>query len=503
MSTGDEPLTRLLHQLCDDRFASRLFAQDVTLWGPHAEADAATRLGWVRPFAAADRVMREAEELRDRLRAQGVDRIVLCGMGGSSLGPEVVARAAGVSLTILDSTHPAEVERHLERDLSRTAVVISSKSGSTVETLSHAAAFQRAFESASIDPVTRMIFVTDPNSDLAARAEEGYRVFAADPTIGGRFSVLSAFGIVPTVLAGADIRPVLADAQLAAEQLSRDTVTNPGLRLAAELARGLPDQNILLFAEHPTRQWGLGDWVEQLLAESTGKQGRGILPISVDDTAHELVSPPAHAVVVRTAAAHTQLPTATSAQLGQRSISIHASLGAQFMLWEVATAAVGHVIDINPFDQPDVEAAKIAARDALDRAPEAAAVLQLENEQLEAPLVTEIETHLSPAGYLVIQAFVDRDDPFADRVRRLRTMLAQRLEVPVSLCWGPRYLHSVGQFHKGGPALGVFLQLIDLTDHEYPIPGSVNGFGALMRAQAQGDREVLTARGRPVIVRSR
>lgn len=482
----------LLDGLCADDFATRLFAQDASLWGPEAAHEAAQRLGWVDPFEASRAVLAEAAQLRAELHARGITQILLCGMGGSSLGPEVIARAAGVDLTLVDSTHPTVIRHAIERDLAQTAVVISSKSGGTLETRTHSEIFREAFLSASLDPAQHLIYVTDPGSPLEALREEGYRVFLADPTVGGRFSALTAFGIVPTVLAGADMSTVLEDAKQAGEALRLDARENPALRLAATLAAGLPGRYVLLLTESETSACGLGDWVEQLVAESTGKQGKGVLPISLSADAHEVRHPPLNSLRVRLGAAG-EAPA---------EIAIEAPLGAQLLLWEVATAALGRLMGINPFDQPDVEAAKIAAHSALEqrsdntpgndeRGPLA--------EYDEDALIAELSEAMPTNGYLAIQAFVDRDSAQGDAARRLRDRLADELGVPVALGWGPRYLHSTGQLHKGGPALGVYLQLVDTTAEDLALPGRTHGIAALMRAQARGDHDVLQARGRAVV----
>ena len=493
LHVGDElehDASPLIGRLCEERFASRLLARDASLWGVEAQQEASHRLGWVDPFEASAHVLDEAIRLRDALRSRGVDRVVLCGMGGSSLGPEVVAREAGAALSVLDSTHPDEVRRALDCDLSRTAVVVSSKSGSTLETLIHSQLFRRAFLASGIDPVERIVYVTDPGSQLEKHADEGYRVFLADPDVGGRFSVLTAFGIVPTVLSGADTRRVLDEARLVHEQLFADSPDNPALRLAAAIAAPLPSRFALLLSEADDARLGLGDWIEQLIAESTGKEGKGVLPISLPVDAPELSALPANAI----------LAGLGSELCGPHGIAVRAPLGAQLLLWEVATAALGGLIGINPFDQPDVEAAKTAAREVLGGSDGAQPPLEpLPGEQ---QLIAELSAAVPEGGYLAIQAFLDRQSPAADSARRLRNRLAEALRVPVSLGWGPRYLHSTGQFHKGGPALGAFLQLVAPEGGDFEIPGEPNGFGALMRAQARGDREVLEQRGRRVVTRA-
>lgn len=480
-----------LRQLCEDRFASRLLSRDDTLWGEAARDEASKRLGWVDPFAAAEQVLEEAIQLRDDLRARGIDRVVLCGMGGSSLGPQVIAREAGVQLVVLDSTHPDMVRHALAGDLARTAVVVSSKSGNTIETRSHAETFLAAFRAAGLNPRAHVLYVTDPGSPLSSEAEQGYRVFLADPNVGGRFSALTAFGVVPSVLAGADMGRVLSEARAVHSLLFADAPENPALRLAAAIAAALPQRYVLLLSEgneSSGQGWGLSDWIEQLVAESTGKEGVGVLPVALPVGAYELSAPPPHALAIKLNA---------SANDETVDIALGASLGAQLLLWEVATAALGRLMRINPFDQPDVEAAKVAARSALQRAVES---LDECGAAHDDELIAQLKRAVSSNGYVAIQAFVDRESPLGARAVRLRERLATELSVPVALGWGPRYLHSTGQLHKGGPAIGAFVQLVDDAATELPVsPETTAGFGALMSAQARGDREVLEDRGRTVL----
>lgn len=476
----------LLARLIEDRFASRLFREDRTLWGPEAEVDASNRLGWVDPYAESERVLAEAIRLRTQLARTGIDRVVLCGMGGSSLGPEVMAREAGVTLHVVDSTHPEVVRRALDCDLARTAVVISSKSGDTLETITHSELFQSAFLAAGLDPTAHLIYVTDPGSPLDSLENEGYRVFRADPQVGGRFSALTAFGIVPTVLAGADTAKLLDQAREASALLGIDSAENPALRLAAALAGGLPERYVLLLSEAENARWGLGDWIEQLIAESTGKSGRGVLPIALDRGSHELYAPPVNSVRLGIG-----VDSGTTFEF-----EVDAPLGAQLLFWQVVTVALGRLIGINPFDQPDVEAAKAAAHALIgqnsDSGTEEAALD-------EDTLIARLRDALPANGYVAIQAYVDPTSSRGADARRLRDRLAEELGAPVALGWGPRYLHSTGQLHKGGPGLGVYVQLLDTRAAELPIPRTRNGVAALLRAQARGDRSVLEARGRTVL----
>jgi glucose-6-phosphate isomerase len=280
---------RVVPQLVSDLVASRITAQDATLWGPEAEPESSRRLGWTEAVVVSSGLVDDITALRERLHANGVDRIVLCGMGGSSLAPEMITRTAGAPLVVLDATAPTQVIAALSESLSRTAVVVSSKSGSTAETDSQKRAFEKAFSDAGIDPVERIIIVTDPGSplDLAARAD-GYRVFNADPNVGGRYSALTAFGLVPSGLAGVDIQALLAEASAVAGRLAVDKENNPGLILGAVMAGTRPLRDKLAIINDGSHILGFADWAEQLIAESTGKQGKGILPIVLDKEAPEI-----------------------------------------------------------------------------------------------------------------------------------------------------------------------------------------------------------------------
>ena len=286
-------------QLVSDRVASRIAAQDPTLWGPDAESEAAVRLSWVALPTSSRPLLAEIDALRADLWAEGLDQVVLCGMGGSSLAPEVVARTFDIPLTILDSTNPSVIHRVVSGDLSRTVVVVSSKSGGTLETDSQRRALAAAFEAAGIDAASRMVVVTDPGSDLEKLARaEGYRkVFLADPHVGGRYSALTAFGLVPTGLAGIDISDLLDEAEAVMSTLATDSPDNPALVLAAALAANAGRDKVAI-ADLGSGIRGFADWAEQLIAESTGKHGMGVLPIAVEGASAPEVRWPAHDVVV-------------------------------------------------------------------------------------------------------------------------------------------------------------------------------------------------------------
>ena len=493
--------------LVADLVASGITALDPDLWGPEAADEAGKRLGWTESVAVSRPLVAEILALRESLHAAGVRHIALAGMGGSSLAPEVITRTTGVPLTVLDSTDPGQVLAALNDRLESTALVVSSKSGSTVETDSQRRVFERALTAAGIDPAGRIIVVTDPGSPLEASARTaGYRVFTADPTVGGRYSALTAFGLVPSGLAGVDIGELLDEAEAVSLALAVDTPDNPGLVLGAAIAATSPLRDKLALLADGTHIVGLPDWIEQLVAESTGKQGTGLLPVVLEQGAPELSANLPDVQLVR-------LVDDAGLEIfadHDDEIRVSGTLGAQFLVWEYATVVAGRLLGINPFDQPDVESAKIASRGLLDSRPEPepAAFISDGIEVRGTPhvigaasdlgsAVDALLEELGPDGYVSVQAYVNRLDlPELAEVRDLLAALSKR---PVTFGWGPRFLHSTGQFHKGGPATGVFLQILAVPAEDLDIPGRPFTFGQLIQAQASGDASVLAEHGRPVL----
>jgi len=491
--------------------ASKMTAEDPTLWGPAAESEAAIRLSWATLAESSRPLVAEIEALRAQLVDEGLTHIVLAGMGGSSLAPEVICATAGVELVALDTTDAGQVRSALAEDLEHTVLVVSSKSGGTVETDSHRRTYEKAFADKGIDPKQRIVVVTDPGSPLQQIAEDaGYRkVFLADPHVGGRYSALTAFGLVPSGLAGVDIGALLDDAALASGALASDDEDNPGLRLGAllGLAHNAGSDKVV-FADFGSGIVGFGDWVEQLIAESTGKDGKGLLPVVVENgAAPGFADAKTDAILVHLGGfepAHRPASGWGAATSGP--------VGAQMLLWEYATAVAGRIIGINPFDQPNVEEAKKQARTLLDSAgdeakPEPALEdgpiqvyadnLDLSSAQGVADALAALFAAIPDRGYLAVQAYLDRhaDDTAAD----LRTEIATRTGVQTTFGWGPRFLHSTGQYHKGGHPNGVFLQLTGAVAEDLAVPDRPYTFASLQAAQAAGDAKVLAEHGRPVL----
>ena len=436
----------------------RIWSRDPTLW---TGGDEAKWLGWL------DEPWRMAED-RDLLLQLAdsvvglVDTVVLFGMGGSSLAPEVLRRTFGSeSFHVLDTTHPRAI-RSLEQriDVERTLFISSSKSGSTLETRSHTDYFWRRAPRGE-----QWVAVTDPGSALEKLANErDFRaIFPGEPTIGGRYSALSPFGMVPAALLGIDLTRLLERAQEMAEAC-RLADGNPGLELGLSLGEGWRDGRDKILV-NPT-DGGFGLWAEQLLAESTGKQGKGLVPCP-----GETVDGP-------------------DRQRQEVRLSGDYELGQEFFRWEFATAVAGSILGIDPFDQPDVQSAK-------DKTKE---VLASGSEPDVSPVGSpdELFAQAQPGDYVCIQAFVDPTDANEEKVLALAARARDATGCVVTHGFGPRYLHSTGQLHKGGPPSGLFLQVVGDTGDELAIPGQPFGFGKLIRAQAAGDFASLEERGRRV-----
>ncbi|MGC4880427.1 glucose-6-phosphate isomerase [Micromonospora sp. DT43] len=484
----------------------KLAAKDAGLWGPDAEAEAKVRLGWVDTHRRSRELLAQLAELKAELA--DLDHVVLAGMGGSSLAPEVITRTLGRPLTVLDTTDPGQVRAALGDRLERTVVVVASKSGSTVETDSHRRAYWQAFLDAGMTEAEagrHFVIVTDPGSPLEATATEmGAFTVLADPNVGGRYSALTAFGLVPSALAGVEVAELLDQADALAESLAGDS-DNPALALGAALgaAATLARDKVALVSDG-TGIDGLGDWAEQLIAESTGKAGVGILPVVVESPQ----SPGASGPDVLTVSYGGALTAGDVPGGGaDPDVAVNGPLGAQFLAWEYATAVAGVVLGIDPFNQPNVTESKENTNKILASGLPA-----------ETPSFTEgaIEVYapqgapgdlagvlrwlldgLGDDGYLAVMAYLDR---FADAdAARLRPLLAQAGGRPVTFGWGPRFLHSTGQYHKGGPQVGSYLQVTGAVTEDLAVPGKPYTFGELQAAQAAGDRQALAGRERPLL----
>jgi glucose-6-phosphate isomerase len=484
--------------------AARIAGKDAGMWGPEASAEAKVRLGWLDCTTVSRPLVPEIEQLRAELLSRGVDHVVLAGMGGSSLAPEVITATYGVALTTLDTTDPGQVGAALADRIKATVLVVSSKSGGTLETDSHRRAYEQAFRDAGIDPAERIVVVTDPGSPLHRVATDaGYRVFEADPNVGGRYSALTAFGLVPSGLAGVPVGDLLDAAEAVFATLSGD-YGNAAVALGAALGGlGVDGRDKVVIANGGSDIAGFGDWAEQLIAESTGKSGRGLLPVVVDS-----MTAPGFETL-----ADTHLVT-IGAATPSAGTAVDGPLGAQFLAWEFATAVAGRILGIDPFNQPNVQESKDNTKAVLEAAGDGdlptgtpafvdgPVEVYAEPDDLggATDLAGVFEALLAAVpskGYLAVMAYLDR---LADSAAaEIRNALAARLRHPVTFGWAPRFLHSTGQFHKGGPPVGVFLQITGAVAQDVAIPGQPFSFGRLQMAQALGDLQALRTRSRPAI----
>jgi len=462
---------------------SRLAKKDPTIWGAAAQIEAAVRLNWIDLPESS----RELLPALDALYAKHRDKstVILCGMGGSSLGPEVIAQSFKKKLFILDSTDPNYVAHALNFDLAKTVVVVSSKSGSTIETASQRALFEDAFTQAGLAPQNHMVIVTDPGSPLDKQSREaGYSVVNADPNVGGRFSVLSAFGLVPSALIGVDVSVLLDSASDAKTAFLKD----PTLVVDIAYLLAYHAGQYLSYTDAGSSMPGLSDWAEQLVAESTGKNQVGRLPVVIEKAAP---SPNVFSI----------------AYAGNADLVVESDLAAQFIIWEWVTALVGAALEIDPFNQPNVTEAKEQTSALLKEwsgllpafsAPHTDGAVEIfgDGEDVAKALRTFIQG-IHPDGYVAIMAYLDRKDEA--KISEIRALLSSKISKPVTFGWGPRFLHSTGQFHKGGQQNGSFLQITGTAARDIAIPGQIFGFKTLVAAQALGDGKALASRKYPIL----
>ena len=517
-----------LEEWAAERVAERLWERDGSLWAEsgHAPADVAAWLGWLDlPDAMGQRVG-EIRNLVAGVARDGYRRAAVLGMGGSSLAPELCALLfdGAAELRVCDSTHPDAVRGFRSwATAARSLLCVSSKSGTTSETLAFHASL------ADVVPALDFVAITDPDTPLAelARAQEFRAIVEGEPSVGGRFSALSVFGLIPAALRGADVETMLDEARAMAAACRRPPSDNPGLRLGAALGEAaLAGRDKLTLLTTP-RLASLGDWVEQLIAESTGKAGRGVVPVVGEPLASAQHYGADRCFVVTTLAgepASGQLEQ-MAAELRDAGHPVHEltlgrpeAVGAEFVRWEVATAALGILLGVNPFDQPDVAEAKAATeallaeyrRDGALRTPmsivaETGLAAWADPAALgDAPptvaaAVRSLLTTLTEGDYFAILAYLPPDPSVKAALERIRASVRDALGAATTAGIGPRYLHSTGQLHKGGPATGVYLMLTADPARDLPIPGRAESFGTLIAAQAAGDLAALQRRGRRIL----
>lgn len=516
-----------LAMLRDARAVERIWAFDPTLWADDPNTpELGDRLGWLTVLDPMRRAADDLAAFGRAVRDAGYTRVIVLGMGGSSLCVEVlrlsIGSAAGFpALGILDTTDPATIRALTAGlDLARTIFVVASKSGGTVETLSHAAYFHDQVKGVKGDAAgENFVAITDPGSKLAALAADlGYRrTFLNQSDIGGRYSVLSYFGLVPAALAGIDVARLVDRALAMAEDCRRPGEDNPGLRFGATIgALATRGRDKLTIVTGPQLA-SFGDWAEQLIAESTGKHGRGIVPIAGEAVGAAAVYGDDRLFVQLALPGDASL--ATEQPLVRFDLADPYDLGGEFLRWEFATAVAGKVLDINPFDQPNVQESKDNTNRLLGefaragRLPEPEPVAAGEGLALSAPgdgaggagsVAEALRGFLAgvrPGDYLALQGYFAATPEHEAALQRLRLALRDRLRVATTLGYGPRFLHSTGQLHKGGANNGVFIQFVapGADGGDLPIPGQTYGFGTLKAAQALGDLQSLATHGRRAI----
>jgi transaldolase/glucose-6-phosphate isomerase len=516
----------------------RIWREDGTVWVPDPQNAALTpeltnRLGWMTIPESMHDYLDTLTDFADGIKREGFTNVVLLGMGGSSLAPEVLMTTFGNApgyppLTVLDSTHPASVQHVADSvDVAKTLFLVSSKSGGTTETLSFFKFFYNAVSAVKDDPGQNFVVITDPGSPLESLAAEKKlrRVFPSPPDVGGRYSALTYFGLVPAALIGVNLHKLLdrAITMLHATHYCVPVAENPGLALGAVMGElALAGRDKMTFFTSP-RIAAFGIWVEQLIAESTGKDGKGILPVAgeklgapnrygddrffvylrMEGDENEVLD---RGVDALEAAGHPVVRTALDGR---------EDLGGEFFRWEMATAAAGAVLGINPFDQPNVEAAKAKARELLKAFQESGSL------PADTPILGEgdIEVFggagrgagsmreifhdfvklLRPGDYVALMAYVPRTPDTDAALDGIRLALRDELKAATTVGYGPRFLHSTGQLHKADGNKGLFIQITHTPESDIPIPGEPYGFGTLVAAQALGDYQALAERGRRLI----
>ncbi len=518
-------------------WARRLWAGDASLW---TGADEAKWVGWLAAGQGEQIELAALETFQGEIKAAGFTHALLLGMGGSSLGPEVLGSVLGhkagfPDLLVLDSTDPTQIARFEAMiDPAKTLFIVASKSGSTLEPdILERYFFDVATKAVGETQVgSHFVAITDPGSQLEARATDARfrRIFLGDPQIGGRYSVLSNFGMVPAAVAGIDVRGFMARAQtmVRACAASAPPASNPGVALGLAFgAAAVAGRDKLTILASPALE-DVGVWLEQLVAESTGKLGKGIVPVAGepfgapdvygDDRVFAQLTLKGEADARQDAA--LKALEAAGHPVVRITLAERADLGQEFFRWEIATAIAGAVIGIDPFDQPDVEASKIKTK-ALTSAYEQSGALMPEDPILEeaglglyadevsaAELAERTETrtleaylaaHFARAGagdYIGLLAYIDRDPAHEATLTRIRSALRDRRKVATVVGFGPRFLHSTGQAYKGGPDTGVFLQIGATAARDLQVPGRKYSFAVVEHAQALGDLQVLVERGR-------
>ena len=492
----------------------RLWGKDATLWkkSPKDHAEILTRLGWLSVAHLMKDQLPGLKAFADEIRKEGAAHVVLLGMGGSSLAPEVFQTVVGnkpgyPELLVLDSTDPVKVRTIQEKiDLQKTVFIVSSKSGGTIELLSFYQFFFEKIKAAEGENTgQRFIAITDPGSPLEKLAKENQfrRIFLAPPDVGGRFSALTYFGLVPAAMIGADIDKVLrgAEKMMDDSSLAVSSQDNSSLVLGIAMAVLAEEGRDKLTLVTPESLESFGDWIEQLVAESTGKEDIGIIPV----VREKLMAPERYgddrffvALMPRNLKNSEEFEAKLEAlsQAGHPVLILSMrdayDLGAEFFRWEFATAVACTLLKINAFDQPDVQAAKNSAKAILKNFEETG---QIPIRQTDISLETFWE-NADTGNYVSLLAFLPDSDPIKGRLGELANKIRTRTKLAVTMGFGPRYLHSTGQLHKGGANSGLFILITANHAADVAVPGEKYSFAQLELAQAMGDFEALETRGR-------
>jgi len=502
-------------------FSRRLWSKDPTLWFSETKPEITDRLGWLSLPEMMHGRLEELVSFAEQVKDEGMSHVVLLGMGGSSLAPDVFQKTFGnvedyPQLFVLDSTHPSAVLAEEEKlDLQRTLFLVSSKSGTTLETLSLYRYFWNRVSQAVEKPGRHFVAITDSGSALQKLAiDRGFRrVFEANPDVGGRYSALTYFGMVPAALIGMDIHNLLDRAWVAAENcaffISEENAS--GLILGAALGEIAKKRDKLTFFASLSIS-SFPDWLEQLIAESTGKDGKGILPVAGEPSVSSEDYGQDRLFVFLTLKGEDdkEMEERMNAlkQAGHPVIRIELKdkfdLGREIFTWEMAVASAGSVLGIHPFNQPDVQLAKDFTRKAMEKGGKETEGSTVDtwsiddSEGLDQAL-KEWLSQSQPRDYIALQAYLAPTPKMTEALQDIRLELLYRTHLATTLGYGPRFLHSTGQLHKGGQNRGLFLQLIDEPGIELPVPESGYDFKNLIKAQAEGDYRALKERGRRVL----
>jgi len=503
-------------------FGRRMWAKDPTLWAKPDTPEITNRLGWLTLPEFMRTQVGDLTAFREQIRAEGFTHAVVLGMGGSSLAPEVFQTTFGTAhgypvLRVLDSTHPNAI-RGVEQsiDLAHTLFIVSSKSGTTLEPNSFFFYFWDQVKAVSKNPGQQFVAVTDPGTTLQKLGEQrGFRrVFQATADVGGRYSALTHFGLVPAAVIGMDLERLLGKAHEMQQECAASVPDsqNPGLQLGAllgEAAKAGRDK-VTFVASKALR--ALPIWLEQLIAESTGKEGKGIVPVAGEQPLAAVGTYGNDRIFVQLKLA-SDSDEESEKRLAELEAAGHpvmrisltelADIGREFYGWEIAIAAAGAVLGIQPFDQPDVQLAKDLARDAMKKSAGTDAAGDAYTQPLDGANKDELAAGISkwlgsahPGDYLGIDAYIAPSPAVSMALEQLRMALRDRTRLATMLGYGPRFLHSTGQLHKGGPNTGLFLQILDAAAPDLAVPETDYSFGQLIRAQAQGDYGALEQRQR-------